>query len=111
MRILAAIGLGFLVMAIVAFEATMGAGAVDADAGLAAGLFAGAAVYDLFAGFITYLAPVWIALARAHPDARGIATLNLLLGWTVIGWIVAMMWALSRMPGEAPAMPGPAFRR
>lgn len=34
---------------------------------------------------------------RKHPHAAGIFVLNLFLGWTVIGWIVALIWAATRM--------------
>ncbi len=34
-------------------------------------------------------------------DAAGIFVLNLLLGWTIIGWVIAMVWACS----SAPRMP------
>ena len=32
-------------------------------------------------------------VARNRSDFAGILLLNLLLGWTVIGWIVALIWA------------------
>jgi hypothetical protein len=93
----ALIGASLLVAAIVAFEVSNG----DRHSGLAIGLFAGAATYDLAAGFVAYFAPLWIALSRAHPDRALIGAINLLFGWTVIGWLVAMVWALSRLPDEA----------
>jgi len=39
-----------------------------------------------------YLLPAFIG--RRKPNARAIARLNLLLGWTVVGWIVALSWAI-----------------
>ncbi|HLI13377.1 MAG TPA: superinfection immunity protein [Alphaproteobacteria bacterium] len=103
MKVVAAIGVGMLVAAIVAFEVTVGDPPTTPALGMAAGLFAGAAVYDLLAGFIAYFAPLWIALSRSHPDAALIAVVNLIFGWTVIGWLAAMIWALSRLPRPAPA--------
>ena len=46
--------------------------------------------------FVTggYLIPFSVALWRAHPETTKIFLLNLLLGWTVIGWIVALFWSL-----------------
>ena len=32
-------------------------------------------------------------IGRDKRDATGIFLLNLFLGWTVIGWIVALVWA------------------
>lgn len=103
MRIVGAIGVGLMVAAVIAFEATVGEGPADPEAGLLAGLFAGVAVYDLCAGIIAYLAPLWIALGRGHPETAAIAAVNLLLGWTVLGWLIAMVWAFSRVPGKADA--------
>jgi len=96
LRVIAAIGLVLLLIAIVAFEATVG----DFEDGIAAGLFAGAAIYDISFAFLAYLAPLWIALARAHPDTATIAVVNLLLGWTVVGWLFALAWAFARQRGK-----------
>lgn len=43
-----------------------------------------------------YFWPTMAAIGRNHDTIAGIFVLNLLLGWTVIGWIVAMVWACSR---------------
>ena len=40
-----------------------------------------------------YLIPVLVAYNRQHPNAWAILILNLLLGWTVLGWIVSLVWA------------------
>ena len=32
-------------------------------------------------------------MARDKPDVLGVFLVNLLLGWTVIGWFVALVWA------------------
>jgi hypothetical protein len=34
-------------------------------------------------------------LVRQTPSALGIAMLNFFFGWTVIGWIMALVWALA----------------
>lgn len=44
---------------------------------------------------ILYLLPS--IAARGHPRFARILIVNLFLGWTVIGWILAMFWALSRV--------------
>ena len=44
-------------------------------------------------------------LARNKPDFTSILILNILAGWTFIGWIIALIWALSsdsRKPVMAP---------
>lgn len=46
-------------------------------------------------GFVIgfYFLPTTIALAREHHQLAAIFALNLLLGWTVLGWIAALVWA------------------
>jgi Superinfection immunity protein len=44
--------------------------------------------------FIMYFLPSIIALARSKRDIAGIILLNFFLGWTMIGWIVALIWAV-----------------
>jgi hypothetical protein len=43
--------------------------------------------------FLMYFLPSLIALARSKRDLRSIFLLNLFLGWSIIGWIVALVWA------------------
>jgi Superinfection immunity protein len=45
-------------------------------------------------GFVLYFLPSIIALARSKRDAVSIFVLNLFLGWTAIGWVIALVWAL-----------------
>ncbi len=42
-----------------------------------------------------YFLPGIIAGVRKHPNAVGIWLLTLFLGWTFIGWVVALVWAFS----------------
>ena len=41
-----------------------------------------------------YFLPAWIAEIRNHPSTTAIFVLNLFLGATGIGWVVAFIWAL-----------------
>jgi Superinfection immunity protein len=45
-------------------------------------------------GFLFYFLPSIIAAARSKRDLASIFVLNLLLGWTAIGWVIALIWAL-----------------
>ncbi len=45
-------------------------------------------------GFVMYFLPSIIALARSKRDITAIVLLNFFLGWTMIGWVVALVWAL-----------------
>ena len=40
-----------------------------------------------------YLVPAMIADARDREDAFAVTMVNILLGWTVIGWFAALVWA------------------
>lgn len=42
-----------------------------------------------------YFLPTIIVLARRKKNVLGPILVNVLLGWTIIGWIVALIWALS----------------
>ena len=42
-----------------------------------------------------YLFPAIVAIARKHHQRGAILMLDILLGWSVLGWIVAMVWACS----------------
>jgi hypothetical protein len=53
----------------------------------------GAAV---IAALSLYLIPSIEADARGHRDAFAITMVNVLLGWTIVGWFAARAWARSR---------------
>ena len=42
---------------------------------------------------ILYFIPSIVATAGDRKNVNAIFILNLLLGWTIIGWIVALVWA------------------
>lgn len=45
-----------------------------------------------------YFFPWIVANHRHHHNQAALFCLNLFLGWTLIGWVVALVWALSRPP-------------
>jgi hypothetical protein len=45
-------------------------------------------------GFVMYFLPSIIALARSKRDLLAIFLLNFFLGWSVIGWVVALVWSI-----------------
>jgi hypothetical protein len=49
--------------------------------------------------FVMYWLPTLIAIVRQTPSALGVAMLNFFLGWTVVGWILALVWALAANTG------------
>jgi hypothetical protein len=46
-------------------------------------------------GVAIYFTPLIIAVARKKSNVVAIGALNVLLGWSLIGWVVALVWALS----------------
>jgi hypothetical protein len=54
----------------------------------------------LFAWFLLYWLPTIVAVARHTHSALGIAMLNFFFGWTGIGWILALIWALAAGPAR-----------
>lgn len=60
------------------------------------------AVVFYVGAFALYMAPAFIASAYKHPRAGGIALVNILLGWTGLIWILALVWAYT-FPMQAPA--------
>lgn len=44
--------------------------------------------------FIGYILPAIIALWNGKRNWLAISALTILTGWTVIGWIIAFIWAL-----------------
>jgi hypothetical protein len=49
-------------------------------------------------GVAFYFLPAIIAAVRHTHNATGIFFLNLLLGWTVVGWCVALLMSIFSMP-------------
>lgn len=50
---------------------------------------------------IGYFIPTVIAFLRKHKDAPAIAAVNIFLGWSVVGWFIAFIWALSDASGRS----------
>jgi len=63
---------------------------------------------DVFLGFVViigffalYLLPSIVARKRRHPNETAIVVLNVLAGWTFIGWVGALVWACVNQPAAA----------
>ena len=57
-------------------------------------------IFSTIALVLIYFSPTFIALQKRN--LRLVFLTNILLGWTLIGWIAALVWA---MRGEAPEVP------
>lgn len=63
------------------------------------------ALIGLLVIFAIYFLPCIVATLRKHRQQLAIFVLNLLLGWTLVGWVVAMVWACTadvEIPRSAP---------
>ena len=57
---------------------------------------------------LLYFLPTWEAWERKHTNLTGVTLLNLLLGWTLVGWVAALVWSCWRTSaphGEGQAEP------
>lgn len=41
----------------------------------------------------SYLLPSVVAQLRGHKNGNAICILNIVLGWTVLGWVFALIWS------------------
>jgi hypothetical protein len=49
----------------------------------------------LIALVVIYFAPTIVACLRKHNNDSAILVLNFFLGWTLIGWVLALVWAFT----------------
>lgn len=49
----------------------------------------------LIIGLCVYFIPVIVAYIRKHYDIIPIAILNIMFGWTFLGWLAALLWSLN----------------
>jgi Na+/H+-dicarboxylate symporter len=62
--------------------------------------------------FFTLLYFLPAIIGRDKRDSTGIFLLNLFLGWTAIGWIIALIWACTAEPcARVHLIPAPATAR
>lgn len=55
--------------------------------------------------FILFI-PALVAFGRHHPARWLILAVNYFFGWTPIGWVIALLWALRMAPGARPPATG-----
>lgn len=59
------------------------------------GIFGFAGLLVLALLLVLYLLPWGIAIERKHPHTIAIALVNIFLGWSFVGWMVALVWSLT----------------
>ena len=55
-----------------------------------------------------YFIPTLIAVFRKHEKAVQIFLLNIFLGWTLVGWVVALIWSVKNEEKEEKEEKAPA---
>jgi T4 superinfection immunity protein len=50
--------------------------------------------------FVPYWIPTIVAFVRKHPSRFGVFAVNFFFGWTFVGWVVSLAWALSDNTGR-----------
>lgn len=50
-------------------------------------------IFWVLVGLAVYFMPWMVARSRGHKNAAAIAVLNFFLGWTALGWVIALVWA------------------
>lgn len=81
--------ISFLLILVLAFV-------VAATAAIGSGTNSAALVATIMffpSAFALYFAPAILANTRKHSQIMPITVLNTLLGWTLIGWVAALVWA------------------
>lgn len=49
------------------------------------------------AGLVVYFIPTVIAYKKERDNKNSILALNIFLGWTLVGWVVSLVWALKEV--------------
>ena len=64
--------------------------------------------YVVILSSAVYFLPFGIAIIRERSNKLAIFLLNLFLGWTLIGWVVALVWAATSDAATSTSTPTPA---
>jgi Superinfection immunity protein len=62
----------------------------------------GVGIVFLLVVALLYFIPTILAKGRNHHNAGAVFVINLLLGWTLVGWAVALAWAFTTPPPAQP---------
>jgi hypothetical protein len=63
-------------------------------------------MFIVLLALFAYFLPTVIAEARGHQNSGMIFLANLLLGWTILGWIAALVWAATAAQPRRPRRRG-----
>jgi hypothetical protein len=89
-------------LAVLALVAILGAPVLGPTGRDIGGGIGGLVVVLILAVF--YFIPSLVARDRMHPSLQAVFALNLLLGWTLLGWVAALVWALAVPADRRPCL-------
>ncbi|AXF01533.1 superinfection immunity protein [Paraburkholderia hospita] len=55
---------------------------------------------------VLHFVPSVVAALRDHHHLAAIVALNILLGWTFLGWTIALVWSLMNQRNQEPPLAG-----
>jgi hypothetical protein len=90
----------FLVVTGVLAVGIVAVGVMASQAGIQADMIPGLLL--ILAAAVIYFLPTLVAGVRGCKAGAGIVIVNIFLGWTFIGWVVALAWAAA---GERKLLP------
>ena len=59
--------------------------------------------FAFIVGGALYFIPTIVAYSSNRPNRAAILILNLFLGWTFLGWVIALVWAMMHSPEQRSA--------
>jgi hypothetical protein len=62
------------------------------------------------AGLVFYFIPGAVAYWRHHSRPHVVLLFNLLIGWTLIGWVITLVWAVANPEAGISLPPPPGGR-
>ncbi len=66
------------------------------------------AALSLLLGLAIYFLPTFLARGKVH--FSGILLLNIFLGWSLVGWVGALIWAVCADKDNFGKLPPPLYR-
>jgi len=94
-----AVWLLWFVIAITAMTPDAGLGSIGVvGAVVRSGLVALLGTFVTMGCLAVYFVPSYIAHVRKHPNATPILIVNIFAGWTLIGWVAALVWCFTVIP-------------
>ena len=88
------------IVGILAFGGLLMSGLVSPQSLVSTVLFASLGIFGLF----VYGLPTIIAFGSKHHNAPAICVLNVFLGWTFLGWVIALVWSCTDRGRDRPTV-------